>query len=140
VVITDGEDHEGGVDAAADRFKEMEVSVYAAGIGRKGELIPAEASRKDDTFYRDSDGNLVKTGKNEELLKGLADKTGGFYIDITENFSGLGRITKIIEGRENKLYGSKMVKEKIDRTWIFLVILILLLFAEMVIPERRKTI
>jgi Ca-activated chloride channel family protein len=136
IVITDGEDHEGGVDAEAAKFRDMGVSVYAAGIGRDGDLIPADG--EDGSFYRDSSGALVKTGKNEDLLKQLADKTGGFYIDITDNFSGLGRIINLIEGKEKTFYGSKMIKEKIDRTYIFLLILIILLGVEMVIPERKK--
>ncbi len=136
VVITDGEDHEGGVDAEAAKFRDMGVSVYAAGIGREGDLIPADG--EEGAFYRDSNGALVKTGKNEDLLKQLADKTGGFYIDITDNFSGLGKIINLIEGKENTFYGSRMIKEKIDRTYIFLLILIVLLGAEMIIPERKR--
>jgi len=138
IVITDGEDHEGGVDAEADKFKELGVSVYAAGIGRGGDLIPAEGDGDAGTFYRDSNGALVKTGKNEDLLKQLADKTGGFYIDITDNFSGLGKVINLIEGKEKTFYGSRMIKEKIDRTYIFLLILIVLLGVEMIIPERKK--
>lgn len=140
IVITDGEDHEGGVDAEAEKFKEMGVSVYTAGIGRNGDLIPAEGSGDTGSFYRDSGGSLVKTRKNEDLLKQLADKTGGFYIDITDNFSGLGRILNLIEGKENTYYGSRMVKEKIDRTYIFLLVLIILLALEMFIQERKNTI
>ena len=140
VVITDGEDHEGGVDAEAEKFREMGVSVYAVGIGRDGDLIPAEGSDDAGNFYRDSSGSLVKTKKNDTLLKQLADKTGGFYIDITDNFSGLGRILNLIEGKENIYHGSKMIKEKIDRTYIFLFILIVLLALEMFIPERKNTI
>jgi len=136
IIVTDGEDHEGGVDAEAVKFKELGVSVYAAGIGRGGDLIPAEGG---ESFYRDSSGSLIKTGKNEGLLKQLADKTGGFYIDITDNLSGIGKIMTLIEGKENKFYGSKMVKQKIDRTYIFLTILIILLSAEMLIQERKTT-
>ena len=138
VVITDGEDHEGGVDAQTDKFREMGVSVYAAGIGRDGDLIPAGGIDGEDNYYRDSSGSLIKTKKNENLLKQLADKTGGFYIDITDNFSGIGRILNMIDSKENTYYGSRMVKEKIDRTYIFLLILIILLAAEMIIPERKK--
>lgn len=136
VVVTDGEDHEGGVDAQIDKFRELGVSVYAAGIGRDGDLIPADGNNEDGNFYRDSSGALIKTKKNEGLLKQLADKTGGFYIDITDNFSGLGKIINLIEGKEDTYYGSKMVREKIDRTYIFLIVLIILLAAEMFIPER----
>ncbi len=138
IVITDGEDHEGGVEVEVEKFREMGVAVYAAGIGKNGDFIPAEGSEGAESFYRDSSGSLIKTGKNEDLLRQLADKTGGFYIDITDNFSGLGRILNLIAGRENKDYGSRMVKEKIDRTYIFMVVLILLLSAEFVIPERKN--
>jgi len=138
VVITDGEDHEGGVDAEADKFREMGVSVYAAGIGRSGDLIPAEGNDEAGNFYRDRTGSLIKTKKNEDLLKQLSDKTGGFYIDISDNFSGLGKILNLIEGKENIYYGSRIVKEKIDRTYIFLLILIILLALEMLIPERKN--
>lgn len=138
VVITDGEDHEGRVDSEAEKFKEMGVSVYAAGIGRDGDLIPAEGDGESEAFYRDRNGALIKTGKNEDLLKKLAESTGGFYIDITDNFSGLGKIISLIESREDTYYGSGLVREKIDRTYIFLLILIFLLGAEMLIPERAK--
>ncbi len=137
VVITDGEDHEGGVDAEAEKFRDLGVSVYTAGIGRSGDFIPAEGSDESADYYRDRSGALIKTGKNEGLLKQLAEKTGGFYTDITDNFSGLSRIIKLIEDKENKYYGSKVVKEKIDRTYIFLLILIGLLSAEMMIRERK---
>lgn len=137
VVITDGEDHEGGVDAEAEKFKELGVSVYAAGIGRGGDLIPATGSDEAGNFYRDSSGTLIKTKKNDDLLRQLADKTGGFYIDITDSFSGLGKILNLIESRENRYYGSKMVREKIDRTYLFLILLIILLAVEMLVPERK---
>jgi len=137
IVITDGEDHEGGVDSEAEKFRELGVSVYAVGIGRSGNLIPAEGI-DDGSFYRDSSGSLVKTSKNEDLLKQLADRTGGFYVDITDNFSGLGKILDLIEGKENTYYGSRMIKEKIDRTYIFLIILIMLLAVEMLVTERKK--
>jgi len=140
IVVTDGEDHEGRVDAEAEKFKEMGVSVYTAGIGRDSDLIPAEGGADDENFYRDRSGSLIKTGKNEDLLKQLADRTGGFYIDITDNFSGLGKILNLIESKENKYYGSKLIREKIDRTYIFLIVLILLLAIEMIIQERKNTI
>ena len=139
IVITDGEDHENRVDAEVEKFKEIGVAVYTLGIGRSGDLIPLE--KKDDTenFYRDREGSLIKTGQNEDLLKELADKTGGFYTDITNSFSGINKIINIIEDKDKVYYGSKMVKEKIDRTYIFLIILIIILSAEMFIGERRIT-
>ena len=137
IVITDGEDHEGGVDVEAEKFRELGVSVYTLGIGRSGDLIPAGGNDEQGSFYRDSGGSLIKTKKNEDLLKQLSGRTGGFYVDITDSFSGLGKILNLIESKEKTYYGSKMVRQKIDRTYIFLLLLIILLGAEMFIRERK---
>ena len=139
IVITDGEDHEGRVIGEAEKFKEMGVAVYALGLGKSGDLIPLEKNSGEESFYRDRSGSLIRTAQNENLLKELADKTGGFYIDITSSFSGINRIINIIEGKDKTYYGSKMVKEKIDRTYIFLLILIIILCIEMFINERKIT-
>lgn len=140
VVITDGEDHEGGVDAGIKKFRELGVSVYAAGIGREGgEFIPAGSDDSvPDAFYRDSSGNLIKSRQDQGLLKKLASETGGSYCDITSSFSGLNDIIDVIEKQQKESKGSRMVKEKIDRTWIFILLIILVLGAETVIAERRR--
>jgi len=139
VVITDGEDHEGGADAGIEKFRELGVSVYAAGIGREsGDFIPAGGDDSvADAFYRDREGNLVKTRQDQELLKKLATETGGSYCDITGNFSGLNNIINVIKKQQRESKGSRIVKEKVDRTWIFILLIILLLGAELIIAERR---
>jgi len=137
IIVTDGEDHEGGVDAQVEKFKEIGVAVYTLGIGRSGDLIPFDKTRDGENFYRDRAGSLIKTSQNKDLLKELADKTGGYYTDITNSFSGINKIINIVEGKDKVYYGSKMVKEKIDRTYIFLLILIIILGVEMFISERR---
>ena len=140
VIITDGEDHEGGVEAQIDKFRELGVSVYAAGLGHdKGEFIPAGGDDSvPDAFYRDSSGSLIKSRQNYGLLKKLADETGGAYFDITGSFSGLNDIIDVIEKQQRESKGSRIIREKIDRTWIFILLIIIVLGAESVIAERRK--
>lgn len=140
VVITDGEDHEGGVNAEIEKFRELGVSVYTAGIGgERGEFIPAgEDESVAEAFYRDRDGNLVKSRQDRGLLKKLSLGTGGAYCDITASFLGLTDIIDVIEKQQKESKGSRIVKEKIDRTWIFILLIILALGAELVIAERRR--
>jgi Ca-activated chloride channel family protein len=140
VVITDGEDHEGGVDEEIEKFRELGVSVYTAGIGREsGEFIPAgEDDSVPDAFYRDRDGNLVKSRQDQSLLKKLSSETGGAYCDITGSFSGLNEIIDVIRKQQKENKGSRIVKEKIDRTWIIIFLIILAIGVELVIAERRK--
>ena len=139
VVITDGEDNEGRAESGIDRFRELGVKVYAAGIGRDGgEFIPAGSDESvPDAYYRDRNGNLIKSSRNEDLLKKIASETGGAYCDITESFSGLGSIIDEIEKQQKSSNRPRVVREKIDRTWIFILLIILILGAEAVIAERR---
>ncbi|HOP64900.1 MAG TPA: VWA domain-containing protein [Spirochaetota bacterium] len=140
VVITDGEDHEGGVEAQVERFRDLGVSVYAAGIGNsKGEFIPAgDDESVPDAFYRDRSGSLVKSSQNEGLLKKLSEGTGGGYCDITDSFSGLNSIIDVIEQQQKESKGTRSVKEKIDRTWIFILLIIVALGAEAIIGEKPR--
>lgn len=140
VVITDGEDHEGGVDDAISKFRDLGVSVYAAGIGREsGDFIPAGGDDSvPDAFYRDRNGNLIKSRQNGDLLKKLAAETGGSYSDITSSFAGLNEITNVIERQQRESKGSRIIKEKIDRTWILILLITVILGAEIMIPERRR--
>ncbi|HOW82023.1 MAG TPA: VWA domain-containing protein [Spirochaetota bacterium] len=140
VLITDGEDHEGSAEEAAALFRDLNVSVYSVGIGRdEGEVIPAnEDEGSGDNYQHDSSGKLVRTSVNPGLLKKLAAMTGGSYIDITRDFSGLRFILEIIGDQQKNKYGSRIVKERKDRYQIFALILALILAAELALPERES--
>lgn len=139
VLITDGEDHEGTAAAAAAEFKDMDVSIYTAGIGRtSGEVIPAagdETSR--DNYVRDSGGKLVRSRKDVSSLKKIAGITGGTYIDISDSLSGLRFVLEIIGDQNRNKYGSRIIKEPREQYQIFVLVLLLVLGTELMLPERR---
>ncbi len=140
VLITDGEDHEGKADEAAAVFRDMDVAIYAVGIGRSaGEVIPASGdSSTPDNYYRNSNGSLVKTRKDASYLKKLAGSTRGAYIDISDNFSGLRFILDIISEQQRNKYGSRIIKEPKEKYQIFAFILLVILSTELLMPERRR--
>lgn len=85
VIITDGENHEGGAEEAARLAAEKGMNVFVLGIGtEKGGRIPL--SGKND-FLRDSDGYVVVTKLNEEMARSIAEAGKGVYIivDNTNN-------------------------------------------------------
>jgi Ca-activated chloride channel family protein len=139
VLITDGEDHEGSAEEAATLFREMDVAIYTVGVGStSGEVIPASGEgRSADSYYRDSVGNLIKTRKDVSYLKRIAGSTGGRYIDITDSFSGLRDILAIIEDQQKNKYGSRIIKEPREQFQLFAFVILLLLSAELMLPERR---
>ena len=80
VVITDGENHEGGAEEAARRASELGVKVYVMGIGTaKGGRIPAGKSGE---FLRDREGNIVVTKLNEAMAQSIAAAGNGTYIRV----------------------------------------------------------
>ena len=81
IVITDGENHEGGAVEAAQAAAEKGYMVYVLGVGLpSGSPIPGD--RKGE-FRKDKDGNIVVTRLNEEMCRNIAAAGKGvyFYVD-----------------------------------------------------------
>ena len=139
VLISDGEDHQGWAGQAIEAFRELEVSVYTIGVGKEGgDFIPTDGDEStEDNYYRDKDGKLIRTKINPGLLKSLAGKTMGSYININDNFSGLKFILEIISDQQKNLYGTRIIKQKKEQYQVFVAILIILLSIELILPERK---
>ncbi len=80
VLITDGENHEGGAEEAAKMATEKGMNVYVMGIGSlEGAPIPADDS---NDYRRDKEGNVVVTKLNEEMAQSVAQAGNGAYIRV----------------------------------------------------------
>lgn len=68
IVITDGENHEGGAVEAAQEAAEKGMQVFVLGVGSPdGSPIPAEDGS--NNFRRDKDGNVIVTRLNEQMCQ-----------------------------------------------------------------------
>src|SRR4029077_2286357 len=89
VLITDGEGHEGDLDAAIARAKERGVRIFTVGIGTsEGELIPGEGA----AFFKDRKGQVVKSRLDEATLERIAVDTGGVYLHAAGAGLGLAEL------------------------------------------------
>ena len=80
VLITDGENHEGGAIEAAKEAAEKGVHVFVLGVGSPdGAPIPVESSNE---FRRDKDGNVVVTRLNEDMCREIARAGNGMYVRV----------------------------------------------------------
>ena len=80
VLITDGENHEGGAVEAAKAAAEKGVRVFVLGVGSPdGSPIPVEGT---NDFRRDKDGNVVVTKLNEQMCKEVAQAGNGMYVRV----------------------------------------------------------
>lgn len=140
ILISDGEDHEGNIDAVLKKLKEEKIRVFAIGVGSlEGELIPSPDAASQGPFLKDRAGQVIKSSLKESVLEKLALETGGAYVRSAAGDFGLERIYQ--EGiaplqREDK--ESKMLKVHEDRFAWFLAAAFLALVVEAVIAERVK--
>jgi len=140
IIITDGEDLEGGIDKAIEDAKNDKITIYCVGIGDpEGELIPVTDNTGKKTFLKDADGNVVKTRLMENLLQRMAIETGGIYVRATGAQFGLDLIyDEKLSKLEKQEFESKMEKRYNERYQIPLVLAMILLFIEMLVGDRKK--
>ena len=105
VLLTDGEDHEEGIDAAAAQAADRGVVIYAIGIGSlEGTPIPElDSNGRSRGFKKDEQGNIVMTRLNDSNLRILAEETQGrFYLaspggaeleEIADEIAGMDQST-----------------------------------------------
>lgn len=80
IIITDGENHEGGAKEAAKAAADKGMMVYVMGVGSpEGAPIPAERA---NDFRRDKEGNVIVTKLNELMCQEIAAAGNGVYIRI----------------------------------------------------------
>lgn len=130
IVITDGENHEGGAVEAAQAAAEMGYLVYVMGVGLpSGSPIPGERSGE---FRKDRDGNVVITKLNEEMCRQIAAAGKGAYFYVDNSNAAEKALQKEID---------KLAKADVETTvyteydeqfsiiaWIILVVLLLEIF------------
>ncbi len=140
IVITDGEDLEGGLDTAIQAAKARKIKIFCVGIGTPaGELIPITDNSGKMVFLKDDRGNVVKTHLVEETLKKMAIETGGMYVRASGAEFGLELIyEKKLSQLEKKDFKSRMEKQYFDRFQIPLALALLLIFIEPFVIERKK--
>ena len=79
ILITDGEDHEGGAEEAAKLARKKGINVFILGIGStKGAPIPVGNGE----YLKDQSGNVVMTALNEQMCRELAQAGKGQYIHV----------------------------------------------------------
>ena len=138
VLITDGEDHEGNPLSLLGELKSKGIRVYALGIGTlEGELLPP-ANGTAGSFFKDRQGNVVKSTLREDVLQRLAIETDGIYVRSAAGDSGLDRIfAQGIAALRRDERESRMAKKHEDRFPWFLSAALLLLALECALSPRR---
>lgn len=141
VVISDGENHEDDAVGAASNALKEGVRVCTIGMGLPdGAPIPQydPRGRKDGYKRENRNGSIIMSKLNEQMMRDIAEAGGGVYVRANNASSGLGDITKVIEGLEKEEYGEAVFSAYESRYRWPLGAAIVLLVAELFIYERRN--
>lgn len=141
VVITDGEDHEGALDAAVERAVDEGVRIHAVGMGSTaGVPIPGfDENGAPNGFLRDAEGSVVTTRLDDVTLQRVADRTGGaYYHAAAGSGAAFERLVAELTGGEGEEIESREVTRYEEQYQIFLGLALVLLVAEALLPERRR--
>ena len=136
VLITDGENHEGGAIEAAQEAAKKGIHVFVLGVGSPdGSPIPVEGSNE---FRRDKDGNVVVTRLNEEMCREIARAGNGMYVRV-DNTNNAERALNAEVNKLAKADVETQVFTEFDEQFRVLAWLALILLAvEIMILNRRN--
>ena len=136
VVITDGENHEGGAVEAAKVAAEKGIQVSVLGVGMPdGAPIPVEGT---NDFRRDRDGNVVVTRLNEQMCQEIAQAGDGIYVRVDNSNAAQKAIAQEINKMAKADVETQVYTEFNEQFQAVAWIILLLLLAEMLILERKN--
>ena len=141
ILVTDGEDHENRFAEELARARESDVRVYVIVFGStEGVPIPLyDEQGQRDGFLRDEDGTVVTTRLGEETLArfvGLADAT---VVRAGQGGTGFEDLVDDIASRDGEALDEQQITQFEEQYQIFLGLALLLLIAELLISDRKRT-
>lgn len=137
LIVSDGENHVGGTGAILKEASDARLAVYTAGVGEtSGAPIPIRATQG-LVYKRDRDGEIVETRLEESTLKELARR--GAYFRIGRTTSTLTKIVPALDRLQQTAYESERFETFAEQFQIPLAAALLLLVAERLLPEARRT-
>ncbi len=138
IIITDGEDHEDDPVKMAEAAAKKGIKIYTIGVGLpKGSPIP-EASKGNNSFMKDKDGNVVISKLDEKMLQQIAEAGKGKYIRANNTRLGLNALFDDIEKIEKKEIETRVYSEYEDIFQYFVAVALLILIVEYLLLSRKN--
>jgi Ca-activated chloride channel family protein len=139
ILITDGENHDTDALEAASAVANTGIMINTIGIGSEnGVPIPFIHNGVNKGYRKDKEGNTVITKLNPEILKQIAAKGNGVYVQASQADLGLDAILDKIDELDKAKIDSKMYTDYEDQFQWFIGLTLLFLLMEFFISERTS--
>ena len=137
-IISDGEDHQGDAEQAAQDAARKGIRIYTIGVGTlKGGPIPIKRNGILQFYKRNQDGEQVITRLNEQTLINTAQAGNGQYINGSNTKEVVEKIKDILNAMDKKEFETKQFTDFKDQFQWFLFGALLLLIVDVFLLERK---
>ncbi len=135
IIITDGEDHEGGAIEAAKAAKKKGMRVFVLGVGSdKGSPIPDGAGG----YMKDNTGTEVMSALNEQMCQQIAEAGGGAYIHVDNTNAAQEHLNQELTKLQKGEITSTTYGEYDEQFQAFGILVLLLLIIEVIVLESKN--
>jgi Ca-activated chloride channel family protein len=138
IMISDGEDHSEGAEAAAEEANKLGMKIITIGVGTaNGSTIPIRVNGVVESFKRDNNNEVVITKLNKEGLTSIAKATKGGYIDGKNTKVVLDYVKNALDNiQKTEFESTQMANFQSQFQW-FLGFAFVLLFVDIFLLERK---
>jgi Ca-activated chloride channel family protein len=114
VLVSDGEDHGGGIGVAVAHLEAAGVVVHTLGVGTP-EGAPVPLPDRPDEVRRRQDGSVVISRLHEDVLEEIARATGGVYLRATDPAQSLRPIGSALAEMDRRAHETTEVDTRTER-------------------------
>ncbi|PZD79033.1 VWA domain-containing protein [Mesonia sp. K7] len=140
VILSDGEDHSGDIEAISEKAAEVGIKIFTVGVGtEKGGTIPIKRNGRVIEFKKDQNNQTVITKLDQEVLTAIAEETDGSYIDGTNTSKVVEEINTLLQDVEKTEFEAKQFADYKSQFQWFLGLGILFLVFEILLLERKTS-
>jgi Ca-activated chloride channel family protein len=138
ILISDGEDHSEGAEAAAEEANKLGMKIITIGLGtEKGSAIPLRVNGVVQSFKRDANNEVVITKLNKEGLTSIAKATKGGYVDGNNTKAVLDYVKNALNNIQKTEFESTQMADFQSQFQWFLGFAFALLFLDVFLLERK---
>lgn len=139
IVITDGEDHEGGAEDAAKEAAKKGMRVFMIGVGKEsGAPVPDPANK--NNYITDKNGQTVISRLNKDMCRKIAEAGKGTFIYLTNAPTARERLFSDLDKIQKSEMSSAIYSSYAEQfQWVALLALIALV-VDAIIMERKNRV
>jgi len=139
LIISDGENHEGGVSEAVKEATDKGIRIFTVGMGlSQGVRIPVSSSPGNRDYQRDKQGNFVITRLNEPMLMDIASGGGGEYYRASSPNLGMNNMISKLRGMNKAETEYKVYTEYEEQFPVLIWLALGILLLDLLVLERKN--